>query len=37
MEKKKTKPALLVIDIQNTYLKNIPDKDKEEALNKINS
>jgi nicotinamidase-related amidase len=37
MEKNKVKPALLVIDIQNTYLKYIPDKDKEAALNKINS
>jgi nicotinamidase-related amidase len=37
MQKNKSKPALLVIDIQNTYLKHIPDKDKEAALNKINS
>lgn len=31
-QNKKIKPALLVIDIQNTYLKYIPDKDKEAAL-----
>jgi nicotinamidase-related amidase len=37
MQKNKTKPALLVIDIQNTFLKYIPDKDKEAALDKINS
>jgi nicotinamidase-related amidase len=32
----KIKPALLVIDIQNTYLKHIPDKDREAALTRIN-
>jgi nicotinamidase-related amidase len=37
MEKySKIKPALLVIDIQNTYLKHIPEKDKEAALTRIN-
>ncbi len=35
-KKNKTKPALLVIDIQNTYLKYIPDQDKEAAFNMIN-
>jgi hypothetical protein len=35
MEKKNTKPVLLVIDIQNACLRYIPDKDKEAALNKI--
>jgi nicotinamidase-related amidase len=36
-QKNRIKPALLVIDIQNTYLKYIPDKDKESALTRINS
>lgn len=36
MEKNKIKPALLLIDLQNSSLKYIPDKDKEEALKKIN-
>ena len=35
-ENNKIKPALLVIDIQNCYLKHIPDKDKEAVLTRIN-
>jgi nicotinamidase-related amidase len=34
--KNKIIPALLVIDIQNAYLKYIPDNDKKAALNRIN-
>ena len=36
-EKDKTKAALLVIDTQNTYLKYIPDQDKEAAITVINN
>ncbi len=36
-EEKKTKAALLVIDTQNTYLKYIPDQDKEAAITIINN
>ena len=36
VKKDKIKPALLVIDIQNTYLQYIPDDDKEAALLRIN-
>lgn len=35
-QKQEIKPALLVIDIQNTYLQYIPDDDKETALLRIN-
>lgn len=35
-QNKKIKPALLIIDIQKTYLKYIPDNDKEAALTRIN-
>jgi len=35
-QKKEIKPALLVIDIQNTYLQYIPDADKDAALLRIN-
>jgi len=35
-QKHKIKPALLVIDVQNTYLQYIPDDDKEAALLRIN-
>jgi len=35
-KKEKIKPALLVIDIQNTFLKYIPDEDKENAMTMIN-
>jgi hypothetical protein len=34
--KSKLKPALLVIDIQHTYHKYIPEIDKELALSRIN-
>jgi nicotinamidase-related amidase len=36
LQSKKIKPALLIIDIQNSYLKYIPDKDKEGVLTMIN-
>jgi len=36
-QKTQIKPALLVIDIQNAYLKMIPEKDKELAMVYINS
>jgi len=36
-QKTQIKPALLVIDIQNAYLKMIPEKDKEMAMVYINS
>ena len=35
--KPKTKPALLVIDIQNAYLKMVPDREKEIAMEYINA
>jgi nicotinamidase-related amidase len=35
--KKLIKPALLVIDIQNAYLKSIPEADREPALANINN
>jgi len=35
-QKEQIKPALLVIDIQNAYLKSIPESDKEAALANIN-
>jgi nicotinamidase-related amidase len=33
---KKIKPALLIIDVQNTYLRIIPQRDKELAIYFIN-
>lgn len=36
MQKNRTKPALLVIDIQNVYLQYIPDENKEAAMVRIN-
>jgi nicotinamidase-related amidase len=36
-EKAKIRPALLVIDIQNAYLKMIPENEKEMAMANINS
>ena len=36
-QKTQIKPALLVIDIQNAYLKMIPERDKELAMAYINS
>lgn len=35
--KPKTKPALLVIDIQNAYLTMVPDREKEIAMQYINA
>lgn len=35
--KKQIKPALLVIDIQNGYLKSVPEEDRESALANINN
>lgn len=36
-QKTQIKPALLVIDIQNAYLKMMPERDKEMAMSYINS
>jgi nicotinamidase-related amidase len=36
-QKTQIKPALLVIDIQNAYLKMIPEREKEVAMSNINS
>jgi nicotinamidase-related amidase len=36
-QKTQIKPALLVIDIQNAFLSNIPERDKEVAMANINS